>query len=174
MAHPSTLYATLLCALLLSACGWHLRGTQGEALALGDVYLTAQDLHGDLAAELRRQLGARGATLVSSPSEADYLLTIMDEDFDRRTAGVGADALASAYELIWIAHFALTDRSGQTLLAPATQSSVTRLYDQAPGASASQEERLLRSEMARDLARQILGRVQAAASTEPDTSPEAD
>ncbi len=154
----------LLCTLLLSACGWHLRGSQTEVLTLGSVHVSAQDQYGELAAELRRQFGARGVAVPATPEEAQYQLTILDEDFQRRTAGVGVDALASAYELTWTVHYTLSDDQGQTLLSPDSRNSSTRFYDVQPGASATQEERLLRGEMSRDLARQILNRVQSATS----------
>jgi LPS-assembly lipoprotein len=83
---------------------------------------------------------------------------------------VGGDALVSAYELTLEADYEIRNQSGM-LIVPVATSSVARSYDYSPGdaSSASQQEALLRREMRRDLAQQILRRLYAVTGSEPAT-----
>lgn len=167
------LVVTLLC-LLTAACGWHLRGTQGPQATVEQIYLQASEAHGELVSEMRNLLRGAGVELVANANQAPFSLYITDESFERRVAGVGADTLASAYELTLEAEFDIRSRTGDTLVHGAS-ASIIRSYDYSVGdGSTHQQERLLVREMRRELGQQILRRFYAIAGRDPDAAPDTD
>lgn len=157
------LLITTLIATLASGCGWHLRGSQGGALEIDTLYLSTDDSHNELVRELRQMLEARGINLAETPDQAPYQLTLSDIEQERRTAGVGSDALANAFELTWSASYRVTANDQSELANTTTRTSRRYDYSPARAASASREEELLWNEMRRELARRILDHTRRAA-----------
>ncbi len=159
----SVRFTMIALLILLSACGWQLRGTVALSSLTDTLHLTSQDDYGALMVELRNRLASDDIVLTDSPTEARYTLRINRELVDKRVAAVGSDALASAYELTLRAEFDVLDQRGAPI---ATQlvSSVTRSYNASAGSagSSAQEEALLSREMRTELAQQILRQLQAA------------
>lgn len=150
----------ILCLIMLcAACGWQLRGTVALSSTVENLYLTGEDSFGPLMTELRNRLEAEGVELSDSPIGAQYTLRITRETNQRRVAALGADALASAFELTLTANFDVADNSGQ-IIAGGLTSLVTRSYN-ASGGNRTQEEALILGEMRQELAQQILRQLQA-------------
>jgi LPS-assembly lipoprotein len=148
----------IFCIFLLSACGWHLRGsnpTFSSQMEWINIAITADDEHTALFTYL---LPSLDTYRLKENANASYQLQIQNLALDRRTAGVGADALTSAYEL----NLSVEYRFGSDLQSKEkfTRASVTRTYNynlnNANGAA--QEEALILREMHRELAQQILRR----------------
>ncbi|UJF25403.1 hypothetical protein L0B52_04450 [Suttonella sp. R2A3] len=80
---PSLRTAFLLSAVvLLSACGFHLKGTQGALSYTPDtLYLVTPDNRGDLALVLRDYIDAQKITLLKQGNDA---LTVVISDIDNR------------------------------------------------------------------------------------------
>jgi LPS-assembly lipoprotein len=155
-------FITLLLALSISACGWHLRGSAqgGDRLAMSqplDLSITAKDNFTPLTNELRRQLATFRITEVDN---APTVLELGTERMDRRTAGVGSDALTSAYEIVLTVDYQIVQQ-GVNLTPMNTQTSLARSYDYDVNnaSSATREEELVLSEMRKELAQTILRRV---------------
>ncbi len=164
-----------LLILSLSACGWHLRGSAvgGDKLAMTaplDLAVIATDDHSPLINSLRQlfpaykinELTAPINSSVTNPSPTNTPLTlhIEREVMDKRTAGVGSDALTSAYEIILSVDYRVSNAQG--ILTPRnTSARISRTYNynvnNANGAA--QEEELILREMRRELASSILRRV---------------
>lgn len=151
----------LLASTLLSACGWQLRGTAAIPQGLSQLYIATDDSKGPLAIELQKTLKANRVNQVDNSENANYTLTVYEEIKDKRTVGVGSDALSSAYEITLKASYEI--RSKNTALpTKATAISVRSLsYNTASISSATQEEALLIGEMRRDLVQQMLRRLNA-------------
>jgi LPS-assembly lipoprotein len=165
-----TLFVALLVALITSACGWHLRGSVAgqDKLSLTkpiSLLISTKDDHSPLINSLRQALPSYNITEVSELKSADYHLDIGLESLDKRTAGVGSDALTSAYEIILEVSYSIT-RDGKRLTAFDTKAGLTRTYNynvnNANGAA--QEEALIMREMRRELAQQLLRRLKALSS----------
>lgn len=151
---------------LLSACGWRLRGTLDIANGLETIYVTAQDAHGNLVTDLRRLLEANKITLVNSAQEAQLSINIIRERQERRTVSVGSNALAAEYELTMEAEYSIrTDTTGA--LDTPKIATVTRsfTFDENDVISKAEEESLIQEEMRRDLAQQIIRRVNVIAKS---------
>jgi len=154
--HFAPLFIALISTLLITACGWHLRGIQALPEDLRSLYIGAEDAHGDLVTDLKKIVSSYDISLADSSMEADYSLIILKERNERRTISVGNDALASEYELTLSADYRI-ERGGELVL-PTTTASISRAYDHDPNdaLSTNEEERLLREEMRIALIQQII------------------
>lgn len=151
-----------LLVLIASSCSWHLRGSASASQQITTLYLFSEEGKGALITELQQLLRANHVNLVDDSLAADYSLNILDENKDKRTAGVGNDALSSAYEITLKVDYEIRLKNN-TRIAKATATSVRSFnYNTATINSATQEEVLLEKEMRRDLAQQILRRLNAA------------
>src|SRR6478609_7919377 len=151
-----------LLVLVASSCSWHLRGSVNMPQQISSLYLFSEEGKGALVSELEKLLTANHVTLVDDSSAADYSLNILEENKDKRTAGVGNDALSSAYEITLKVDYEIRLKNN-TRIAKATATSVRSFnYNTATINSATQEEVLLEKEMRSDLAQQILRRLTAA------------
>jgi LPS-assembly lipoprotein len=160
--------------LLTSACGWHLRGAVDMPQDLSQLHISAVETRGtstdksittfsttELMTELRQQLKANRISVIDDSKAANYELIILEESMDKRTAGVGTDALSSAYEITLKAEYEIRTKNNARLV-PATASSVRSFnYNTASLSSSAQEEMLLIKEMRRDLVQQMLRRLNA-------------
>lgn len=160
----------LTIALLTTACGWQLRGTAEIPQNLSQLYVSADESKGPLVTELKKTLKANHVTVLDDKQDANYILAIHEETKDKRTAGVGSDALSSAYELTLKADYEIRTKNN-VLPTRATATSVRSFnYNTASISSATQEEALLITEMRRDLVQQMLRRLNAVI-THPQAQP---
>ncbi len=151
----------LLGACLVSACGWHLRGSIGADLAIDSVYVKADNQHGELASELRRALAANKVSVSQDAGSAQYQISLSKERRDRRVVSVGNEALASEYELTLSVNYLLTDRAGM-VLAPTSEALALRSYnfDRNAVVAIAEEEKLIERELRANLIQQIIRRLQ--------------
>ena len=155
----------VLLILSLSACGWHLRGSAagGDKLAMTaplDIVVIATDDHSPVINSLRQLFPAYKINELTAPTSTSLTLAMEREIMDKRTAGVGSDALTSAYEIILSVDYRVSNAQG--ILTPRnTSARISRTYNynvnNANGAA--QEEELVLREMRRELASSILRRV---------------
>lgn len=148
----------LLCVFLLTACGWHLRGSLNLPSDLHSIYI--QGASANLHQALSQQLQASNITVTQSASNAQYTLAIANERQDRRTAALGSDALAAQYEFISSADFEFRTPSGDLLGMP-DKVQITRSvnFDASQVLGSASESELVKREMTRDLASQIIRRL---------------
>jgi len=156
-----------LIAITLSACGWHIRGAIDLPKDLTHLYISAVDSKGALMTELRQLLKANRITLVENESDAKYSLTIIEETKDRRSAGVGGDALSSSYELTLKAIYEIRLKNSSEVSKATAISVRSYKYKSDSINSATQEEILLDEEMRRELAQQMLRRLNAVVTNPP-------
>lgn len=153
---------SLLGCLMLTSCGFHLRGTAESELRIPAIYLTAENVHGELITAFERRLSSSGTQLVGSRDLAPWALSILSERFSRRVASTTQNISVAKYELILQVRFSLTGQDG-SLLIPPTSLTIERMYDYDSsnliGSDAEQE--LLRREMQSEIADSIILRTGA-------------
>lgn len=152
--------AVMVSLLLSAGCGFHLRGVDLPE-HVGAIYVQAPSA---LANELVLHLESGGASIASTREDADTILIVDSEDFDRRVLSVRAGSgKVGEYELVYTAVFRAVRNDGLVLL---NRQSVNMLRDYVFDADAvigkSREQGVLRSEMRRDAAQQIVRRLQTA------------
>lgn len=164
-----------LLILSLSACGWHLRGSASgnDKLAMTqplNLIIVSSDNHSQLVNALRQALPGYKITEVADNTAQTLALDIGSETLDKRTAGVGSDALTSAYEIILRVPYSVSNSNG-VITPKDTNASITRTYNYNVNNanSAAQEEELVLREMRRELAQTILRRVKNFAARQPLT-----
>lgn len=155
--HSSERLLVLLAMLLLAGCGFQLRQAEPLPAVLQQIRVEAADPLGQVAGELARQLEQNGAR--QAQADATRLL-ISSEVFDRQVFAVDERARVSEYELRLRVSFEVRDSAGAELLGN-DQVELTRsfAFDELAAIGAAQEETLIREELTRDAARQILLRV---------------
>jgi len=152
----------LLVSLSLGACGFHLRRTDSVELGLSEIYIVASDSYGDLHRFLSSAFTQAGVTVVRSPTETAYNLTVSGERHTRRAVATTQTISVAEYELRLEVGIALTSLSGEEII-PLSMLATERIYtfDHRSLVGSSAEEKLLREEMRADLVNQILRRVDA-------------
>ncbi len=146
---------------LLPACGFHLRAGVELPAVLETSYLQSKDPYSGIAAELRLELQAAGAKLSEQRDDASGVVHILNERSQRRVLSVGSAGRASEYELFEEVSFALEDPQGTVLLEPQTLRMTRDLvFDDTQLLGKVSEAEVIRRQMQRDLARQIITRIQ--------------
>ncbi|WP_101757571.1 LPS assembly lipoprotein LptE [Oceanicoccus sp. KOV_DT_Chl] len=146
----------LISSLLVSACGFHLRGNINLPAGVEPIIITGLQNSGSLAIELRNELMANGITITTAPEEANYQLAISKAASDKRITAVGERARAIEYQLEQTVVFELLNAKGQRVLGPSTIIE-RRIMPNDPNkvVSTYQEEAILRREMLKNLGAKI-------------------
>lgn len=146
----------LLLALLLSACGFQLRGGVELPPSLQVVQVQG-DRFSLLRSELDMLLRNAGARVVEERNEASAVVRLLGEASTNRVVSVGVTGRAAEYELHHRVEYQLEDVHGG-LLVPKQALSTRRSYrfDENDVLGKASEEESLREEMQRELALRIL------------------
>lgn len=146
-------------ALLLAGCGFELKGSGNADLALEGltIRLISNQPRAELTREVTKELLANGL-IITDEADALLSLTLKPEQFSQRNLSLTAQARAAELELTLASDFILTQADQDPVIARAT---VNRqmLNDPRNVVGKTEELRLLREEMRRDLAAQIVRRV---------------
>lgn len=149
----------LIFGVLLAGCGFHLRGTGGiqDTGNIPATYLQADTSAGGIGRELSRL-----DKFTSDAGKAEAALQVISEGFDRRVLSVGRRGKVNEYEILYTVRFTVSDKAGKELLAPTTIN-LTRDYqfDETQVLAKDSEEAVLRRDLVRDAAQQIVRRLQA-------------
>ncbi len=160
------LSATLLLAiaLMLTACGYKLRGAPSFAF---DTITVAAAQGGPVAAELRRALGDRlVASAPAAPTAASHVtMDILLEQREKTVVGVNAAGQVREFQLRIRARFRLRNDSGKELIE---ESEILQQRDISFNESAvlakEVEEGLLYRDMQSDIVQQLMRRLAAVKS----------
>ena len=158
------LSALLMC---LAGCGFQLKGSDAASSSVKLEGITLQLISSQHRSELTREVSrALSATGLMLLEEGDAMLTLVlqPEQFMRRNVSLTAQTRAAELELTLSADFTLNQQASDPIDARAT---VTRqmLNDPRNVVGKTEEIRLLREEMRRDLADQVARRVSYSLST---------
>lgn len=146
----------------LAGCGFHLRGSGGAAasVAISTLHVSApQAVH----RAIESYLSGTDVRLVAEPADADVVLKIPGESFDRRVLAVDpVTGKESEFELGYTLRF--TARRGATVLLDDQSISITRdfVFDRDALIGKSREQAVLETEMRRDAVDQLMRRLAAA------------
>jgi LPS-assembly lipoprotein len=151
----------LAAALLLAGCGFKLRGTLDLPENIRTVHLTApSELRDDILALL--ESGGVGAS--TGIAEADASIMVSSERFSRRVLSVDpATGKEREFELAYTFAFGVSRSDSPTVIENGTVNLLrSYVFDPEAVIGSSREEDLLRDEMRRDAARQLMRRIEAA------------
>lgn len=152
----------LVTLLMLTACGYHLRGALDLPEALKKMYV--QGASPELSSAIERTFRATSGELVATASEAGMILNVIDEYYQRRTVSLSSTGYSNEYELIYRLTFDLLDSQGQKLISEQTIE-VTESYYNAQRSetllSKDNEEIVLRQELYEEAVRTVVQRARA-------------
>ncbi|NHQ89662.1 LPS assembly lipoprotein LptE [Janthinobacterium lividum] len=152
--------------VLLSACGFHLRGSNGSfMLPFATMYIGLPD-SSPLAIGLKRYIRAIGSTeVVNTKDGADAVLEVLTDPERNRTKTIlslNTSGRVQEYQLGYSINFRVVDKAGNQLLAPTTISLVRPItFDDRQVLAKETEEAALYRDMRNDLVQQIMRRLAA-------------
>ncbi len=163
--HRRLVSYTLLLSLplVLSACGFQLRGVGDNATTLPDdwknMHLVTSNPNGEFSREVETRFAAQGIQW-NTWEDANYRLDLGAERFSQRNLSLNAEARVAEFELTMTARFSVLDADNQVIIA-ATEVAVVRQMENDPRnvVGKAEETRIIKSEMRGDLARQIMRRI---------------
>ncbi|MFT5482088.1 MAG: LPS-assembly lipoprotein [Halieaceae bacterium] len=143
-------------ALLLSGCGFHLRGSLELPPGWQQINISGDSPNGDLQRELTQGLQSSGIEVASG----GITLQLGPERRNRRNIALDAGATASEFEVELSSTLGITDAQGTVILEP-TPVAVQRLMNHDPNdvVGEAEEIRLLERELRSELVQQILRRL---------------
>jgi len=165
--------AVLILSVLgsLSACGFALRGSSDSATIIPDDWKRLHLSTGNTNSEFSRVLMATFATNGvewSQRSDANYILVLSPEKFKQRNLSLSSEARAAEFELSLSAVFSVRSAGDPNTMPDATHeamaettATVIKQMENDPRnvVGKAEEIRLLRAEMRRELAQQIMRRI---------------
>lgn len=171
MSKPLSLRQVFLVTLmlLLTACGYHLRGSYALPERLKQMYLQGESLA--LREQFRLALRTASGQLLSAPNNAGVIVHIINEENSQQVLSLNARGRSNELELYYRLNYEILD-AGQNVLAPAQTVEIKREYfnNQDDIVAKANEESVIRTEMRNQAVRSILdrARVVLAATTHVD------
>ncbi|GAB3627182.1 LPS-assembly lipoprotein LptE [Pandoraea terrae] len=148
------------CALLLTACGFELRGASDYAFKR--LYIASSNTQ--LSVDIQRNIryGSKGTVVVTSPKDADARLEILSVSQSRAAVSLNTSGQAREYELSSITTFQLVTPDG-TIVIPRSEIRLVRNlpYSDSESTARDTESALLYRDMLRDTVDQIIRRMEA-------------
>ncbi len=149
-----------LTLLLLSSCGFHLRGLANAPEWLDNVSIISNDGNKELTSILKSQLEGYKIRVNSDPAFARYWLIINKINFRQQIVSIGASTNPRQYQLILTIEFMLQTSKGEVIKPPrfiSVSRQLTVNSDRILGSS--DEEAILISEMKKEAVLQIINRL---------------
>ncbi len=157
----SHLAALLVSLLLLSACGFQLRGVTELPRELSPVFVQAPQ-SSRIRHALTRALHTREVFVTSDPGEAGLHIRILEELSDERVAAVNSQGKVIGTELQYRVRFDAVDGGG-AVRVPSQRIALARSYvnPDIEVIGKAEEAQLIRKDMIQDMADRILHRIKA-------------
>ncbi|NLJ11404.1 LPS assembly lipoprotein LptE [Denitrificimonas caeni] len=153
-------------AFLMTACGFHLRGTGSTQMALTELNFAARDALSPLSKDVKQSLINNKVAISSS---APFTLYLGLEEDSRRTASFTAGTRSAEYTLTTALNYELRSGNLPALIQDSVAVQRSYAYNQNNVTGSGQEEALLRQEMRRELVMQLMMRLQAITPTQLDS-----
>ncbi len=148
----------LIGSLLLSACGFQLRGL--AQLSFHNIFIQGSTL--SMSKELKKSLETNGVKVVTDSEDAELMLELLSEETDKRILSIGGDGKVSEYALSYQVSF--RTRAATNPLwgeVQTVQTSRNFSYNDANLLGKADEEVMLISDMHKDAMRELLRRLTA-------------
>jgi len=152
-------------AVLLSACGFQLRGTGDTNFALEEINLQARNTYGETAQQLEELLKDSGVRVYPG---ARYTLDLVRERTSQRTASYTTAARSAEYELTQTLDYQIRGPQNTVLLEDRLEVSKVYVHDSSNLISSDQEAAQLRREMRREILQQLSMRLRNITPTQLD------
>lgn len=157
----------LLFTLLLSACGFHLRGQ--APMPFGSMYIQSANGNAPLVTELKHALAANGVQIADSSDQAELTLHIVSDVMDKQILSLSGSGHVLEYQLNYHISLRAFGPNQQDWIAPAEITLQRDFpYDDTQILAKAQEEALLYRSMRSDVVQQVLRRLVHAKPPQPE------
>jgi len=147
----------LALSLLLSACGFQLRGTGDVEFGLKEIDLQARNSYGETVQQLEALLESNDVRVHPG---AKYSLNLANEQTRRRTASYTSSARSAEYELTSVLDYEFRGPQNLLLLEDSVEVQKVYVHDSNNLIGSSQEGDQLHQEMRREMLQQLVMRIQ--------------
>ncbi|MCE1115627.1 MULTISPECIES: LPS-assembly lipoprotein LptE [Pseudomonas] len=144
-------------AVLLSACGFQLRGTGTTELTIKELDVSARNSYGDTVKQLRNTLQNSGVKVYNG---APYKLVLTNEQETQRAATYTGGTRSAEYELTTVLNYTIEGLNDAVLLEDKLQVQKYYVHDGNNVTGSGQEANQIRQEMRRDLVQAMVVRLQ--------------
>jgi LPS-assembly lipoprotein len=150
-----------LAVLMLSGCGYHLRGSIVLPESLKNVYVFGAS--SNLQAEMVAMLKASKSTLAPSASDAGVVIKIIKEEMRNRVLSIGTTGKSTESEVDYYLRFQFFDKQDNPLMDEQTIEMAREFFnDQTAVLAKSNEEQLIKAEIYKQIARMLMARASVA------------
>ncbi|MBD8092564.1 hypothetical protein IFT48_21455 [Pseudomonas fluorescens] len=144
-------------AVLLSACGFQLRGTTTNELSIKELDVNARNAYGETVTQLRQTLESSGVRVGSG---ATYKLNLVDEKETQRNLSYASAGRASDIELNTLVVYELQGRDHLPLMGDKVEVQKVVSHDGNNLVGSDSEIIQVRKEMRRELIQRLMIRLQ--------------
>ncbi|MFJ4444015.1 LPS assembly lipoprotein LptE [Pseudomonas sp. NPDC089422] len=152
-------------AVLLSACGFQLRGTGTNALSVKEMDVSARNAYGQTVVQLRQVLERSG---VKVHAGAPYRLVLTNEQENSRSASYTGGNRAAEYELTTTLNYSILGLNNLELLSDKVEVRKVYVRDGSNITGSDQEAQRSREEMRRELVQSMVARLQLLSPSQLD------
>ncbi|AGZ33435.1 hypothetical protein C4Q28_23830 [Pseudomonas sp. SWI6] len=152
-------------AVVLSACGFQLRGTGTTELSVKEMDVSARNAYGETVTQLREVLQRSG---VNVHAGAPYRLVLTNEKESQRAATYSGGNRSAEYELTTELDYSILGLNNLELLSDKLEVRKIYIHDGSNITGSDQEAEQARTEMRRDLVQAMVVRLQMLTPTQLD------
>jgi LPS-assembly lipoprotein len=150
-------------AVLLSACGFQLRGTGTTELAIKELDLSARNAYGETVTQLRQVLETSGVKVYSG---APYKLYLADEQESQRILSYAGAGRTGEYQVNTVLNYDIRGQGNLPLLSDKLEVQKVFIHDGNNLVGSDQEANDARKEMRRELVQRMMLRLQQLTPTQ--------
>jgi len=144
-------------ALLLSACGYHLRGAFQLPDNMKSIYIEGGS--GALLEQFRQVMKGSSAQLASSRKEAGIVIKVFNEEFNRRVLSLSTRGKSNEFELVYRLDYEFVNaRDAQLMQRQPVEVRREYFNDQQFMIAKDNEEAVIRNEMYQQAVQSIINR----------------
>jgi LPS-assembly lipoprotein len=148
----------LLFALMLTACGFQLRGI--TELSFKNLFIQGTPL--SISRELKQSLKANGIQVVKSSEQAELLLELLNETNEKKILSLSGTGVVREFELFYQVSFRTREPNNPIWSTPQTvQTRRDFSYNDNALLGKAEEEVMLNNDMHKDAIREVIRRLSA-------------
>ena len=152
--------------LLLAACGFQLRGDADLPEEMAKTHMAIDDPYSTLARRVRTMLEQNGVKFVA-PGQATAILEIPENQVLTQVLTIADNARVREYRVSHTVKFRLTDTDGNELMEMQTFRQAREIsFDEQKILASSREQEYLKKDLAENLARQMVNRLESISAGE--------
>lgn len=159
--------------VLLSACGFHLRGSQDLSPMLAAVSIDNQLSDTVLSTAVEQVLGELGYSAVAE-EKSQLVLTLYTAQYEKRVLSIGSLGKAQEFELGYLVQYSLSKTGAKKALLQDTLNLKRDMsYDVSQALGKSKEEYIIKRELLEQAARHMVRRIQYLSAANVNTTEQA-